>query len=56
MSKHQFNCLLQKIEKDEYYLPRRNRDGGIFANSKLGRYLETHLGIPENKQLPEHHA
>jgi len=27
-------------------------DGGIFAHSKLGKYLETHLGIPEDKQLP----
>jgi hypothetical protein len=26
--------------------------GGIFAHSKLGKYLETHLGIPEDKQLP----
>jgi hypothetical protein len=30
----------------------RNSDGGIFAHSKLGKYLETHLGIPEDKQLP----
>jgi hypothetical protein len=30
----------------------RNSDGGIFAYSKLGKYLETHLGIPEDKQLP----
>jgi hypothetical protein len=27
-------------------------DGGIFAHSKLGKYLETHLGIPEDKHLP----
>jgi hypothetical protein len=27
-------------------------DGGIFERSKLGKYLETHLGIPEDKQLP----
>jgi hypothetical protein len=52
MSKHQFHCLIQKIEKDKYYLPRKNSDGGIFAHSKLGKYLETHLGIPEDKQLP----
>ena len=26
--------------------------GGIFAHSKLGKYLGTHLGIPEEKQLP----
>jgi len=30
----------------------RNSDGGIFAHSKLGKYLETHLGIPEDKQFP----
>jgi len=30
----------------------RNKDGGIFAHSKLGKYLETHLGFPESKQLP----
>jgi hypothetical protein len=29
----------------------RNRDGEIFAHSKLGKYLETPLGIPEYKQL-----
>jgi hypothetical protein len=29
-----------------------NSDGGILAHSKLGNYLETHLGIPEDKQLP----
>jgi hypothetical protein len=27
-------------------------DGGIFGHSELGKYLETHLGIPEDKQLP----
>jgi hypothetical protein len=30
----------------------RNGDGGIFVHSKFGKYLETHLGIPEDKQLP----
>jgi hypothetical protein len=30
----------------------RNSNGGIFAHSKLGKYLETHLDIPEEKQLP----
>jgi hypothetical protein len=30
----------------------RNGDGGIFAHSKLGKYLEIHLGIPEDNQLP----
>jgi len=27
-------------------------DEVIFAHSKLGKYLETHVGIPEDKQLP----
>jgi hypothetical protein len=30
----------------------RNSDGGIFAHSKLGKYLETYLSIPEDNQLP----
>ena len=30
----------------------RNSDEGIFTHSKLGKYLETHLDIPEDKQLP----
>jgi hypothetical protein len=30
----------------------RNSSGGIFAHSALGKYLEIHLGIPEDKQLP----
>ena len=30
----------------------RNNDGGIFAHSKLGKYLETRVGIPEDKPLP----
>jgi hypothetical protein len=30
----------------------RNSDGGISAHSKLGKYLETHLVIPEDQQLP----
>lgn len=29
----------------------RNSDRGIVAHSKLRKYLETHLGIPENKEL-----
>jgi hypothetical protein len=29
-----------------------NSDGGIFVHLKLGKYLETHLGIPEDKWLP----
>jgi hypothetical protein len=30
----------------------RNSDGGIFVHSKLGKYLETYLGIPQDKQFP----
>ena len=35
-----------------FFIILRVSDGGIFARSKLGKYLETHLGIPEDKQLP----
>jgi hypothetical protein len=52
MSNHHFSYLLQKIEEGGYYLPRRASDGGIFAHSKLGKYLETHLGFPDDEQLP----
>jgi hypothetical protein len=52
MSKHQFSHLFQVTENDEYYLSRTNMDGGMFAHSKLWKYLETHLGIPEDKELP----
>jgi len=34
----------------------RNSYGGILAHSKLGKYFENHLGIPEDKQIPEHRA
>jgi len=30
----------------------RKSDGGIFAHSKLVKYLEPHPGFPEDKQLP----
>jgi hypothetical protein len=30
----------------------RNSGGEIFEHSKFGIYLETHLDIPEDKQLP----
>jgi hypothetical protein len=33
----------------------RYGDGGIFAHSKLGKYVETRLGIPQDKQLPGTH-
>jgi hypothetical protein len=32
MSKHQFNYLLQKIEKEEYNLPRSNIICGVTSN------------------------
>jgi len=35
----------QKIRKDRM----EKSDGGIFAYSKLGKYLETHLGILGDK-------
>jgi hypothetical protein len=30
----------------------RNSNEGVFAHSKLQEYLEMHLSIPEDKQLP----
>jgi hypothetical protein len=39
----------KKIRKDRM---ERNSDGGIFAHSKFGKYVETHLGILDDKQLP----
>jgi hypothetical protein len=42
-------CFRSKRSKGSY---RRNSDGGIFVHSKLGICLETHLDIPEDKQLP----
>jgi hypothetical protein len=39
----------QKIKKNRI---EEIGDGGIFVHSKLGMCLETHLGIPEDKQLP----
>jgi hypothetical protein len=44
------NCFRSRKSEGSYA---RNSDGGIFAHSKLGKYLETHPGIPEDKQLPE---
>jgi len=34
----------------------RHSDGGTFTHSKIGKYLETHLSILEDKQFPERHA
>ena len=58
--KHSFSVVLLALVDARYkftvvYIGAygRNSDGGNFAHSKLGKYLETHLGIPEDKQLPE---
>jgi hypothetical protein len=59
--KHSFSVVLLALVDARYKftvvdigLCGRNSDGGIFAHSKLGKYvyLEIHLGIPEDKQLP----
>jgi len=39
MSKHQFNYLLQKIEKEEYHLPRSNIIFGETTNLSTVRAL-----------------
>jgi hypothetical protein len=43
-------CLGSRKSEGSYG---RNSNGGIFTLSKFGKYLETHLCIPEDKQLPE---
>jgi hypothetical protein len=57
--KHSFSVVLLALVDAPYKFTvvdigscGRNSDGGIFAHSKLRKYLETHLGIPEYKQLP----
>jgi hypothetical protein len=57
--KHSFSVVLLALVDSLYKFTvvdigsyGRNRDGAIFAHSKLGKYLETHLGISEDKQLP----
>jgi len=57
--KHSFYVVLLALADARYKLTvvdigsyGRNSDGRIFAHSKLGKYLEIHLGIPEDKQLP----
>jgi hypothetical protein len=57
--KHSFSVVLLALVEDLYKFTvvdigsyGRNSNGGIFAHSKLGKYLATHLGIPEDKQLP----
>jgi len=42
-------CFRSRKSEGSY---ERNSDGGIFAHSKLGKCLETHLGTPEDKKLP----
>jgi hypothetical protein len=57
--KHSFSVVLLALVDARYKLIvvgrgsyERNSDGEIFAHSKLGKYLETRLGIPQDKQLP----
>ena len=63
ISKHSFSVFLLALVDALYKFTivdiesyGRNSNGGISAHSKPGKYLETHLGIPEDKQIPEHHA
>jgi len=42
-------CFRSRKSEGSY---ERNSDGGIFALSKLGKCLETHLDIPKDKKLP----
>ena len=58
-SKHSFSVVLLALVDTHYKFPfvdigsyGRYSGGGIFAHSKLVKYLETHLGILEDKQLP----
>jgi hypothetical protein len=56
--KHSFSVLLALTDAHYKFIVvdigsyGRNSDGGIFVHSKLGKYLETHLGILQPKQLP----
>jgi hypothetical protein len=57
--KHSFSVVLLALVDAHYKFTvvdigsyGRKSDGGIFAHPKLGKYLETHLGIPEDKQFP----
>jgi hypothetical protein len=57
--KHNFSVVLLALVDAHYKFTvmdirsyGRNSDGRIFAHSKLGKYLETHLDIPEDNQLP----
>jgi hypothetical protein len=57
--KHNFSVVLFALVDARYKFTvvdigsyGRNSDGGIFAHSKLGKYLETHLCVLEDKQRP----
>ena len=57
--KHSFSVVLLALVDVHYKFTvvdigsyGRYSDGGIFAHSRLEKYLETQLGIPEDKQLP----
>ena len=56
--KHSFSVVLLALVDARYKFTvvdigsyGRKSDGGIFAHSKLGKYLETYLGIPEDTRL-----
>jgi hypothetical protein len=58
-SKHSFSVVLLALVDTHYKFTvvdigscGRYSGGGIFAHSKLTKYLETHLGVLEDKQLP----
>jgi hypothetical protein len=60
--KHSFSIVLLALVDVRYKFTvvdigsyGRNSDGGIFAYSKLGKYLEIRLDIPEDNSFPEHH-
>ena len=57
--KHSFSVMLLALVDARYKFTvvyigpyGRKSDGGSVAHSKLAKYLETHLGIPEDIELP----
>jgi hypothetical protein len=59
--KHSFSAVLLALVDVRYKFTvvdigsyGRSSDGGIFAHSKLGKYLETYLGIPGTSCLAPH--
>jgi hypothetical protein len=48
MSKHQFNYLLQKIEKEEYHLPRSNITCGETSNFSTVSALQVNVILLKN--------